>query len=102
MDHPRLRGEHAAFSGDEVGRPWIIPAYAGSTPPSAAMRSAAHGSSPPTRGARDDDAERDQGDRIIPAYAGSTRRIAAANIVCADHPRLRGEHASKMSDATCT
>ena len=70
-DHPRIRGEHAAWM------PSII---------------IASGSSPHTRGARLWCRRRSRENWIIPAYAGSTgmtRRIFAATW---DHPRIRGEH----------
>ena len=70
-DHPRIRGEHASFQ--------------------MALR-AARGSSPHTRGARDDVIIRLVHVRIIPAYAGSTSQRYVNSIYPADHPRIRGEH----------
>ena len=111
-DHPRIRGEHfvkygivpshtgssphtrgaprQSFRG--VERPGIIPAYAGSTPPSCpwscfgsdhprirgehliwwAAAPMTAGSSPHTRGAPPQRHHRRPESRIIPAYAGST------------------------------
>ena len=70
-DHPRIRGEHAALDVEGL---------------------AALGSSPHTRGARDDVVVRLVHIGIIPAYAGSTptpwSRVSSAT----DHPRIRGEH----------
>ena len=70
-DHPRLRGEHASRLR---------------------MRSAASGSSPPTRGAHDPEQVEDPERRIIPAYAGSTAPTGCPPSCRWDHPRLRGEH----------
>ena len=70
-DHPRIRGEHLMH---------------------ARSRLQLRGSSPHTRGARDDLLGYGLAAGIIPAYAGSTgmtRRIFAATW---DHPRIRGEH----------
>ena len=111
-DHPRIRGEHLRPSPDAReaagssphtrgahpvglvrGRGLgIIPAYAGSTSPTASAADWAYGSSPHTRGARRRRRGRSAATRIIPAYAGSTLR---ADRFCAcrrDHPRIRGEH----------
>ena len=114
-DHPRIRGEHnpgsrrvqsipgssphtrgaprQSFRG--VERPGIIPAYAGSTPPSCPW--SCFGSDHP----------RIRGEHlsrgclrvllggIIPAYAGSTDGLPIAEWRRADHPRIRGEHLSR-------
>ena len=37
------------------------------------------------------------GARIIPAYAGSTTALASQAHSIADHPRIRGEHSSRLS-----
>ncbi len=75
-DHPRSRGEH----------PFRV-----------AAGGCAGGSSPLTRGARDDrSADVVQG-RIIPAHAGSTRVRYIGVMVDADHPRSRGEHAHMVT-----
>mgnify|MGYP000961524772 CR=1 FL=1 len=50
------------------------------------------GSSPHTRGARDDMVGDEPGHRIIPAYAGSTSHAIFRADAAADHPRIRGEH----------
>ena len=71
QDHPRIRGEHST-SGDAL-----------------CMKV---GSSPHTRGAREDHGGRRQMRRIIPAYAGSTSPSANAWGLLWDHPRIRGEH----------
>ena len=131
-DHPRIRGEHFAIfiqlvddfgsSPHTRGAPtsmpcapptsWIIPAYAGSTPPSRplAARVADHprirgehipwgdsdgqhpGSSPHTRGALEVHARAGHRFGIIPAYAGSTGFSPSTSGAGADHPRIRGEH----------
>ena len=111
-DHPRIRGEHDRIASESTldggssphtrgahpvglvrGRGLgIIPAYAGSTSPTASAADWAYGSSPHTRGARRRRRGRSAATRIIPAYAGSTLR---ADRFCAcrrDHPRIRGEH----------
>ena len=53
------------------------------------------GSSPHTRGARPLPRPRGVGRRIIPAYAGSTLPEGPRQGADADHPRIRGEHASR-------
>ena len=50
------------------------------------------GSSPHTRGARDDIVVRLVHIGIIPAYAGSTFPVELIDGVLEDHPRIRGEH----------
>ena len=97
----------------------IIPAYAGSTPPSSLrirnMRdhprirgehldrdvSGSHceGSSPHTRGAPGVLRVAHFSIRIIPAYAGSTEGVLDSAAQGADHPRIRGEHDSMTSSA---
>ena len=131
-DHPRIRGEHdkdqhtqamimgssphtrgaRSFSNDNVKYVRIIPAYAGSTKPTAwtgrrwpdhprirgehfspiCTREKSSGSSPHTRGALEMTLHKNGLAGIIPAYAGSTppSRPLAARV--ADHPRIRGEH----------
>ena len=71
MDHPRIRGEHAARRAES---------------------SPLTGSSPHTRGARSEVLEAVAAARIIPAYAGSTGSISPGRRRCKDHPRIRGEH----------
>ena len=73
-DHPRIRGEHRQ-EGRRQGLVW--------------------GSSPHTRGARRPVGSRGLPDRIIPAYAGSTATKAKGRPFGRDHPRIRGEHASR-------
>ena len=70
-DHPRIRGEHPRHT-------------------LRSLRGA--GSSPHTRGAHHELAERVHKFRIIPAYAGSTGSIRWLLLRCWDHPRIRGEH----------
>ena len=102
---PRRRLRHRRHSG-------IIPAYAGSTLPSAGARpvgrdyprirgehvttslsgSCMSGSSPHTRGALTFADEPVQHVRIIPAYAGSTVEPSEMLTAQKDHPRIRGEH----------
>ena len=131
-DHPRIRGEHSVSARScatvlgssphtrgappshsppmDTGR--IIPAYAGSTAPTAGIHRrntdhprirgehrgfgvevpAAGGSSPHTRGARLKLARWHDAVWIIPAYAGSTIRRQIRPCHTPDHPRIRGEH----------
>ena len=70
-DHPRIRGEHAA---------WFV------------TSDGYRGSSPHTRGAHPRHYGRTNKPRIIPAYAGSTSRRAPPSGLSSDHPRIRGEH----------
>ena len=73
-DHPRIRGEHPIkppIGGDGMG------------------------SSPHTRGARRRPARPSNPAGIIPAYAGSTAISVWAVLTASDHPRIRGEHATK-------
>ena len=78
-DHPRIRGEH-------------------DTKPPA--RAGCRGSSPHTRGApvRRHPAWREV--RIIPAYAGSTGHDTSRSTKGQDHPRIRGEHSSPISESS--
>ena len=108
---PHTRGAHAHRPAHEC-RPWIIPAYAGST---ANRRQEAsefwdhprirgehvnrvgvdeglQGSSPHTRGAHRSARSRGYHERIIPAYAGSTPTTSSKCPSNTDHPRIRGEH----------
>ena len=55
------------------------------------------GSSPHTRGARRKPTPSPRSGGIIPAYAGSTPPVARAASPKADHPRIRGEHATGLS-----
>ena len=72
LDHPRIRGEHAA-NGKSTYINWgIIPAYAGSTDLRMEPGKTYTGSSPHTRGAQSNN--------------GNT------SIRIGDHPRIRGEH----------
>ena len=131
-DHPRIRGEHAGLT--EEGRSFhgssphtrgarfgsaglvadagIIPAYAGSTKPIAAVEHSRtdhprirgehvfsmrievrlRGSSPHTRGAQASEHLRQHVRGIIPAYAGSTWLRCGIRAAYRDHPRIRGEH----------
>ena len=70
-DHPRSRGEHDTWSASS----WKF-----------------SGSSPLARGALGLARLALVLARIIPARAGSTRRLAAHQCRCWDHPRSRGEH----------
>ena len=58
------------------------------------------GSSPHTRGARIAYCSKSSKRRIIPAYAGSTTASLPSAGRVADHPRIRGEHASWPETAT--
>ena len=69
--HPRLRGEHVDEAAAIQGKV---------------------GSSPLTRGARDNRPVDADGDRLIPAYAGSTGKVSFYAWLLSAHPRLRGEH----------
>ena len=132
QDHPRIRGEHrdaelllgeffgssphtrgARLDGEDERVPRrIIPAYAGSTKPTAwtgrrwrdhprirgehdsppSGGSKRPGSSPHTRGAHVRGGRGAGIRRIIPAYAGSTTMRSFFPGGAADHPRIRGEH----------
>jgi len=70
-DHPRIRGEHVP-----VAQRGYLP----------------EGSSPHTRGAREDAAWVEGAGGIIPAYAGSTNPSHIRVTSFPDHPRIRGEH----------
>ena len=74
-DHPRIRGEHAERRGSALGF---------------------EGSSPHTRGARDETPGTRGRGRIIPAYAGSTDGRRGRPGGSRDHPRIRGEHRATM------
>ena len=75
-DHPRIRGEHVS--------------------PSSRM-AMARGSSPHTRGAPMDFRDPRVVSGIIPAYAGSTVDWTMVTSRVADHPRIRGEHATSTA-----
>ncbi len=75
VDHPRVRGEHAS----ERIEPLDI-----------------FGSSPRPRGALARLHNPLEGTRIIPASAGSTHHGQGSTGLCADHPRVRGEHLFKQ------
>ena len=114
-DHPRIRGEHPhrllLGEGGEGSSPHtrgarlprrarrrcarIIPAYAGSTESGPLFISASDGSSPHTRGAPPTSYPSSRNRRIIPAYAGSTCLSKAFFDAYWDHPRIRGEHATR-------
>ena len=80
-DHPRIRGEHV---------------------PEAPVLGADVGSSPHTRGARDDPPQERARGRIIPAYAGSTLYFDKPQTRNWDHPRIRGEHRSVSARSCAT
>ena len=112
QDHPRIRGEHMIRTVVSAKRWRIIPAYAGSTVKNGTFSTgiwdhprirgehslwhptprAPPGSSPHTRGARQDKRVSRVGEGIIPAYAGSTRGSIQRENSPRDHPRIRGEH----------
>ncbi len=71
-DHPRIRGEHDGLDEPTVEVGGIIPAYAGSTEGRGRGVRCGRGSSPHTRGAREDQ--------------------ALGRGLHQDHPRIRGEH----------
>ncbi len=72
-DHPRVRGEH---------------------PESNFPNSASRGSPPRARGTHTGRGAPARVRRITPACAGNTTRMTPIRISSADHPRVRGEHAS--------
>ena len=78
-DHPRIRGEHSMYSN---------------------LRTAARGSSPHTRGAPVVRVAECVLVRIIPAYAGSTDAWSSRRMTQADHPRIRGEHDTPLTNVT--
>ena len=80
-DHPRIRGEHIE---EKTSGP------------------AARGSSPHTRGARQQPGPGGLPPGIIPAYAGSTSRRSCAGRSPWDHPRIRGEHRSASAEEWST
>ena len=110
--HPRPRGEHVLRVDVLVAEYRFIPAHAGNTSfrsrPSYYLtvhprprgehgkerteKTYNVGSSPPTRGTRQEPPTRPARKRFIPAHAGNTRirRVTVVNISV--HPRPRGEH----------
>ena len=56
------------------------------------------GSSPHTRGTREQKALPFLAQGIIPAYAGNTAHGTASPAPCQDHPRIRGEHKGIVLD----
>ena len=108
---PHTRGAQSAWARAKHGM-GIIPAYAGSTnlhhylqetiwdhprirgehPLIGECKASTAGSSPHTRGARQERGAQPGGHRIIPAYAGSTRPPRHRDRPPTDHPRIRGEH----------
>ena len=91
---PHTRGARGIGVSGALDRR-IIPAYAGSTKISPAVRSdgADH---PRIRGEHPCGAgDRRIDSRIIPAYAGSTRHWRLRRTRSPDHPRIRGEHAKQ-------
>ena len=94
---PHTRGAPYEGRGEEF-RVGIIPAYAGSTGPSARTRSSV-GDHPRIRGEHQVGYPLAASDaRIIPAYAGSTSPNPATAIWKEDHPRIRGEHDAVFLD----
>ena len=78
-DHPRIRGEHG-----DMNPPPGVPV----------------GSSPHTRGARGSSPGARGRAGIIPAYAGSTGVSGGRRALSGDHPRIRGEHAARITPQT--
>src|SRR5690606_12817069 len=74
VDHPRIRGEHRSGKSGAIWNP---------------------GSPPHTRGARLHQPQEGALAGITPAYAGSTREVSSEIVVNTDHPRIRGEHATR-------
>ena len=113
---PRMRGARRRVAR-LVGRPGIIPAYAGSTRPRGSCRSSRwdhprvcgehghlvrdnfriEGSSPRMRGAQQARVPEVAAEGIIPAYAGSTFSTALPKTIRWDHPRVCGEHSLAVS-----
>ena len=73
-DHPRSRGEHKDLPEYPV---------------------VAFGSSPLTRGAPSSPPGYLRTPGIIPAHAGSTSAFLNRSVLSRDHPRSRGEHATR-------
>ena len=71
--HPRSRGENVAVSVPTGGR---------------------EGSSPLTRGKRDERVVSGYDDGLIPAHAGKTDRPHAGHLLAGAHPRSRGENST--------
>ena len=76
-DHPRMRGEHYCLSSVYIG---------------------GIGSSPHARGARRGSRHGAHSAGIIPACAGSTPSGPSHGSWPGDHPRMRGEHDTRMLD----
>ena len=74
--HPRSRGEHIR-PGRRSRRP--------------------RGSSPLTRGTRDDRGSFTRTERLIPAHAGNTFMVSGGSCSRPAHPRSRGEHSTLTS-----
>ena len=74
-DHPRIRGEHSSTSH---------------------LIDRLQGSSPHTRGAHVPVMDQLLELGIIPAYAGSTMTHRLTDKLQRDHPRIRGEHSSRI------
>ena len=109
--HPRIRGERCVVPRISSMAPWFIPAYAGNAfkHPVANMADAVHprirgerataralatslpGSSPHTRGTRQNAGLVANRDRFIPAYAGNAPTSHGNGSCGAVHPRIRGE-----------
>ena len=77
-DHPRIRGEHESSTSRSRPSP---------------------GSSPHTRGAPSISYQKIYHLGIIPAYAGSTTTGRACRLPAGDHPRIRGEHSWRLTNA---
>ena len=75
-DHPRMCGEHLS---------------------TVLKNSENEGSSPHVRGAPNVRPLAGKGDGIIPACAGSTYEQAEGGVAVRDHPRMCGEHTSKIA-----
>ena len=78
-DHPRMRGEHPSLK---------------------AHQSASWGSSPHARGALNHRRRVIDVLRIIPACAGSTTACSFTIPTQRDHPRMRGEHFTRLNDGS--
>ena len=119
-DHPRSRGEYAITPQRGASRAGIIPALAGNTqgrwewvfpiPDHPRSRGEYHygrrrtaevrGSSPLSRGIRQQAGFPQRLERIIPALAGNTQAGSHEPLRQRDHPRSRGEYKRKPAKPT--
>ena len=96
--HPRLRGEDPCIRGNAVTSPGSSPATRGGRDDAEPVV-VGGGSSPATRGGPQAAAELHHGPGLIPGYAGRTRCSRWLSARCWAHPRLRGEDGNRMGKA---